>query len=285
MLKHIWRDILPYIKVGQENSVDIKLHYEDHGNGKPVVLIHGWPLNGGSWEKQEAALLDSGYRVVTYDRRGFGESSKPSTGYDYDTFTSDLDKVIQNLDLDDLTLVGFSMGTGEVTRYLKKYGSERVEKAALMASIPPYLLNTPDNPEGIDKSVFDGFISDIKSDRLAFLTQFFQNFYNMDVLGGKLISDEVMRYSWNVGSRASPIATIKCVDAWLTDFREDLKSIDVPVMVVHGDADRILPIDVTGRRLNKILKPEKYVEVKDAPHGLIWTHAQEINTALMDFLD
>ena len=284
MLKEIWRDFLSFIKVGQENSVDIKLHYEDHGKGKPVVLIHGWPLNGGSWEKQEAVLLDVGYRVVTYDRRGFGESSKPSTGYDYDTFTSDLDRVIQTLELDDVTLVGFSMGTGEVTRYLKKYGSERIEKAALLASIPPYLLNTPDNPEGIDKNVFDGFINDINSDRLAFLTQFFQNFYNMDVLGGKLISDEVMRYSWNVGSRASPIATVKCVDAWLTDFREDLKSIDVPVMVVHGDADRILPIDVTARRLNKIIKPEKYVEVKDAPHGLIWTHAKEINHALMDFL-
>ena len=276
---------MPFINVGKENSADIKLHYEDHGSGKPVILIHGWPLNGASWENQETALLDEGYRVVTYDRRGFGESSKPSTGYDYDTFTEDLDKLIKALDLDDVTLVGFSMGTGEVTRYLSKYGSYRIKKAVLIASIPPYLLKTDDNPGGVDQSLFDGFISSIKSDRLAFLTQFLKNFYNMDVLGGKLISEEVYKYSWNVASRASAIGTVKCVTAWLTDFREDIKNIDVPTMVIHGDADRILPIDVTGRRLHEKIKPEKYVEVKDAPHGLIWTHADEINRALLDFLD
>jgi len=276
---------MQFINVGKENSADIKLHYEDHGSGKPVILIHGWPLNGASWENQETALLDEGYRVVTYDRRGFGESSKPSTGYDYDTFTEDLDKLIKALDLDDVTLVGFSMGTGEVTRYLSKYGSYRIKKAVLIASIPPYLLKTDDNPGGVDQSLFDGFISSIKSDRLAFLTQFLKNFYNMDVLGGKLISEEVYKYSWNVASRASAIGTVKCVTAWLTDFREDIKNIDVPTMVIHGDADRILPIDVTGRRLHEKIKPEKYVEVKDAPHGLIWTHADEINRALLDFLD
>ena len=210
---------MQFINVGKENSADIKLHYEDHGSGKPVILIHGWPLNGASWENQETALLDAGYRVVTYDRRGFGESSKPSTGYDYDTFTEDLDKLIKALDLDDVTLVGFSMGTGEVTRYLSKYGSYRIKKAVLIASIPPYLLKTDDNPGGVDQSLFDGFISSIKSDRLAFLTQFLKNFYNMDVLGGKLISEEVYKYSWNVASRASAIGTVKCVTAWLTDFR------------------------------------------------------------------
>jgi non-heme chloroperoxidase len=276
---------MQFIKVDNENSKDIKLHYEDHGSGKPVVMIHGWPLNGGSWENQERALLDAGYRVVTYDRRGFGESSKPSTGYDYDTFTADLDKLITTLDLNDVNLVGFSMGTGEVTRYLSRYGSDRVDKAALLASIPPYLLKTDDNPDGIEQSVFDGFISAIKSDRLSFLTEFLNNFYNMDLLGGKLISEEVNRYSWNVASRASPIATLKCVTAWLTDFREDLKSLDVPTMVVHGDADRILPIDVTARRLREIIKPKKYVEIKDAPHGLIWTHSNEINQSILDFLD
>lgn len=274
-----------YINVGAENSVSVDLHYEDHGTGKPVVLIHGWPLNGGSWEKQEANLLDAGYRVITYDRRGFGESSKPSRGYDYDTFASDLNKIISTLDLEEVTLVGFSMGTGEVTRYLKNYGSEKVEKAVLMASIPPYLLKTSDNPEGIEKNVFNGFKSAIKADRLAFLTEFFHNFYNMDLLGGKLISEEARQYSWNVGSHASPIGTYECVNAWLTDFRGDLDSIDVPTMVLHGDADRILPIDVTGRRLKKILKPDKYVEVEDAPHGLLWTHGDRMNEELLDFLE
>jgi non-heme chloroperoxidase len=275
---------MQYINVGKENSRDINLHYEDHGTGKPVVLIHGWPLNGGSWEKQESALLRAGYRVVSYDRRGFGESSKPSTGYDYDTFASDLDTILKTLDLNYVSLVGFSMGSGEVTRYLSTYGSDRIENAVLMASIPPFLLKTPDNPLGIDKSIFDGIMEGIKTDRLAFLTQFFNDFYNMDVLGGKLISEQVYQYSWNVGSRASPTGTYECVKAWLTDFRDDLNYIDVPTMVVHGDADRILPIDVTGRRLKDAIKDTKYVEVKDGPHGMIWTHAEEINKALLEFL-
>jgi non-heme chloroperoxidase len=275
---------MQYINVGKENSRDINLHYEDHGTGKPVVLIHGWPLNGGSWEKQESALLDAGYRVVSYDRRGFGESSKPSRGYDYNTFASDLDTILKTLDLNYVTLVGFSMGSGEVTRYLSTYGSDRIEKAALLSSIPPYLLKTSDNPMGVDKSVFDGIMEAIKTDRLAYLTQFLQDFYNMDVLGGKLISEQYYQYSWNVASRASPTGTYECVKAWLTDFRDDLNYIDVPTLIVHGDADRILPIDVTGRRLKDAVKNSKYLEVKDGPHGMIWTHANEINNALIDFL-
>jgi non-heme chloroperoxidase len=275
---------MQYINVGKENSRDINLHYEDHGTGKPVVLIHGWPLNGGSWEKQESALLEAGYRVVSYDRRGFGESSKPSRGYDYNTFASDLDTILKTLDLNYVTLVGFSMGSGEVTRYLSTYGSDRIEKAALLASIPPYLLKTPDNPMGVDKNVFDSIMEAIKTDRLAYLTQFLQDFYNMDVLGGKLISEQYYQYSWNVASRASPTGTYECVKAWLTDFRDDLNYIDVPTLIMHGDADRILPIDVTGRRLKDAVKNSKYLEVKDGPHGMIWTHANEINNALIDFL-
>lgn len=275
---------MQYIKVGSENSRNINLHYEDHGSGDPVILIHGWPLNGGSWEKQEAALLDSGYRVVTYDRRGFGESSKPVTGYDYDTFASDLNQVIKSLELEDVTLVGSSMGTGEITRYIGKYGTENIKKAGLFASIPPYLLKTSDNPEGVDQAVFDGIIDGIKADRLGFLKQFLNDFYNMDVLGDKLISPQAFQYSWNVAARASPAGTLKCVYTWLTDFREDVKKIDVPTLILHGDADRVLPIDVTGRRLKDIVKNNKYVEVKDGPHGLIWTHADQVNDELLDFL-
>lgn len=281
-----WEDtLMQYISVGKENSRDINLHYEDHGSGIPVVLIHGWPLNAGSWEKQELALLNAGYRVVSYDRRGFGESSKPATGYDYDTFASDLDTVLKTLDLNYVNLVGFSMGTGEVTRYLSTYGSDRVEKAALLASIPPFLLNTPDNPLGIDKSIFDGIMDAIQTDRLAYLTQFFQDFYNMDILGGKLISEQFNQYSWNVASRASPKGTYECVKAWLTDFREDLKSIDVPTLIMHGDADRILPIEATGRRLPEAIRGSKYVEVEDGPHGMIWSHADKINSTLLDFIN
>jgi pimeloyl-ACP methyl ester carboxylesterase len=275
---------MQYINVGKENSKEINLHYEDHGTGKPVVLIHGWPLNCGSWEKQESVLLDAGYRVITYDRRGFGQSSKPSNGYDYETFSADLDKVIKALNLHEITLIGFSMGTGEVTRYLGEYGSDRVEKAVLLSSIPPYLLKTSDNPMGVDQSVFDGIMSAIKSDRLAYLTQFLHDFYNLDVLEGELISKQVNQYSWNFASRASPIGTYECVKAWLTDFRKDLRNINVPTLIMHGNADRILPIDATGRRLREAIKDCKYVEVDNAPHGLIWTHADQINTELLDFL-
>lgn len=275
---------MQYIDVGKENSQPIKLHYEDHGSGDPVLLIHGWPLNGASWEKQELALLSSGYRVITYDRRGFGDSSQPVTGYDYDTFAADLDKVVKNLELEDVTLVGFSMGTGEVTRYLGKYGTDNVKKAGLLGSIPPYLLKTSDNPEGVDKEVFNQIMAAIKNDRLAFLTQFLTDFYNMDILEGKLISKEAFQNSWNVASRASPTGTYECVKTWLTDFREDVESIDVPTLILHGDRDRILPIDATARRLKNLVKNNTYVEIENGPHGLLWTHAEQVNNALLDFL-
>lgn len=275
---------MPYINVGKENSGSIDLYYEDHGTGKPVILIHGWPLSGRSWEKQVPVLLAAGYRVITYDRRGFGDSSKPTSGYDYDTFAEDLHKLVTKLDLRDATLVGFSMGGGEVARYLGTYGAERIEKAVFLASIPPFLLKTPDNPGGVDGGVFDGIKAEIVADRLAFLTAFFANFYNVDALGGKQVSDQVVRFSWNVAAGASPKGTLDCVSAWLTDFRKDLARINIPTLVVHGDADRILPIDATGKRMNELIKGSRFVVIEGGPHGLNWTHAEQVNRELLNFL-
>jgi len=273
------------IDVGRENSTAIGLHYEDHGAGKPVVLIHGWPLSGASWERQVPALLDAGYRVITYDRRGFGQSSRPATGYDYDVMAHDLHRLITMLDLNDTTLVGFSMGGGEVARYLGVYGTARVSRAVFMAAIPPCLLKAPDNPAGIEGSVFDGIKGAIAADRLAFLAEFFSNFYNVDVLKGKRISDEAVRLSWNVAAGASPIGTLACVSAWLTDFRNDLSRIDIPTLVVHGDADRILPLAATGKRTQESVKGSRLVVIEGGPHGLNWTHAAEVNRELLKFLD
>lgn len=275
---------MPFVKVGEENSGNINLYYEDHGEGKPVVLIHGWPLNGRSWEKQIAVLLEAGYRVIAYDRRGFGTSSRPSKGYDYDTFASDLNLLMNFLDLRDATLVGFSMGTGEVCRYLGKYGDSRVQRAVLIASVPPFLLKTPENPEGVDEKIFEDIKENIRKDRPAYLAKFLSDFYNLDQTMGKRISEEVVNLSWNVAAMASPKGTLDCVSAWVEDFREDLPKIKVPVLVIHGDADRILPIQSTGDRLAKDLKGSKYVKIKDAPHGLIWTHAEDVNRALMEFM-
>jgi pimeloyl-ACP methyl ester carboxylesterase len=275
---------MPYVTVGKENSGSIDLYYEDHGSGSPVVLIHGWPLSGRSWEKQVPALLEAGRRVVTYDRRGFGESSKPTFGYDYDTFAADLHALVTKLDLRDAALVGFSMGGGEVARYLGKYGSERVRKAAFLAAIPPFLLKTPDNPAGVDGAVFDGIRKGLAADRPAFLSAFLSNFYNVDVLGGKRVSDDLVRLSWTIASGASPTGTLECVGAWLTDFRKDLAKIEVPTLVVHGDADRIVPLEASARRMHEAVRGSRLVVLKDAPHGLTWTHAEEVNRALIDHL-
>ena len=275
---------MPTMTVGKENSGDIGLYYEDHGSGSPVVLVHGWPLSGASWEKQVPVLLEAGHRVITYDRRGFGESSKPATGYDYDTFAEDLHKLVTTLNLQDAALVGFSMGGGEVARYLGKYGSKRVSKAVFIASIPPFLLKTADNPEGVDGGVFEGIKKGIAADRLAFLSQFLSDFYNVDVLHGKQISDQAVQLSWNIAAGASPKGTLDCVSAWLTDFRNDLKKIDVPTLVVHGDADRILPLAATGKRTQEFVKGSKLVVVEGGPHGLTWTHAEKVNRELLAFL-
>jgi len=273
-----------YINVGKENSGTIDIYYEDHGAGKTVMLIHGWPLSLRSWEKQIPALIDAGYRVIAYDRRGFGDSSKPASGYNYDVLADDLEKIMTRLNLQDVTLVGFSMGGGEVARYLGKYRSGRVSKAVFMSAIPPFLLKTPDNPEGLDSSVFDGIKKAVIADRPAFLSGFFSNFYNVDLLKGKKISDEVVRLSWNIGAGASPQGTLDCVSAWLIDFREDLKRIDIPVLIMHGDADRIVPFAASGKRMPDFIKGSRLVVIKGAPHGMNWTHAEEVNRELLNFL-
>jgi len=275
---------MPYINVGDEKSGSIELYYEDLGAGKPVVLIHGWPLSGASWEKQVAALLAAGYRVITYDRRGFGRSAQPYGGYDYDTLTADLHKLVLKLDLRDVALVGFSMGGGEVARYLGRYGSDRVNKAVFISSVPPFLLKTADNPEGVDGGVFKGIEKALVADRPAFLSAFLKDFYNFDLLGGKLISDQAVQANWNVAVGASAKGTLDCVSAWGTDFRRDLSLIDVPTLVIHGDADRILPLAATGTRTHKAVKGSRLEVVKDGPHGLLWTHAGKVNLELTQFL-
>ncbi|MFD9240938.1 alpha/beta fold hydrolase [Streptomyces sp. NPDC059556] len=275
---------MPFITVGQENSTTIDLYYEDHGAGQPVVLIHGYPLDGHSWEKQAAALLEAGHRVITYDRRGFGRSAQPTTGYDYDTFAADLNTVMETLDLHDAVLVGFSMGTGEVGRYLGTYGSARVAKAAFLASLEPFLLKTDDNPEGVDGSVFEGIKQAVTADRYAYFSAFYQDFYNLDENLGTRISEEAVRNSWNVAAGASWYASLACVSTWTTDFRSDIRKIDVPALILHGTADRILPIEATGELFHKALPQADYVVVEGAPHGLLWTHAQEVTDALLAFL-
>src|SRR2546429_7571753 len=244
---------MPYVTVGSENNTDIEIYYEDHGAGQPVVLIHGYPLNGHSWERQERALLEAGYRVIAYDRRGWGQSSQPTVGYDYDTFAADLNALLEHLDLNDVVLVGFSMGSGEVTRHLGTYGSKRVRKAALLGTIPPFLLKSADNPEGVDGPVFEGSKAAIAKDRYAFFEDFLNNFNNVDVLGGSRISDRAWQASFNVAAGASPFASYACVDTWLTDFRADVSTIDVPVLVVHGTQDRILPFEATAARLPALI--------------------------------
>jgi non-heme chloroperoxidase len=275
---------MPHVTVGKENSANIDLYYEDHGQGQPVILIHGYPLNGSSWEKQLPVLLKAGHRVITYDRRGFGKSSQPTTGYNYDTFAEDLHQLITHLDLRDFVLVGFSMGGGEVARYIGKYGSKGVSKAVILSGVPPFLLKTPDNPEGVDQSVFDGIEKAITADRYAFFTEFFKNFYNTDVLLNKRISEQAVQASWNVAALCSPIATLACVPTWHEDFRKDLAKIDIPTLVMHGDADRILPINAAGARTGKLIKGARMVVVKDGPHCISWTHADEVNTELLNFL-
>jgi non-heme chloroperoxidase len=272
------------ITVGRQNSEDIQLYYEDHGTGQPVVLIHGYPLNGHSWEKQERVLLAAGYRVITYDRRGFGQSSQPTVGYDYDTFAADLHALLSYLDLSDAVLCGFSMGTGEVTRYLGTYGSSRVAKAVLMGAIPPFLLKTLDNPEGVDQSVFDGIKEAVVADRPAFFKSFLDNFNNVDVLRPERIGDQAWQAEFNLAVTASAYASYACVDTWLTDFRADLPKIDVPTLLVHGDADRILPYSATAARLPALIKNLTFVTVEGGPHNIAWTHADIVNPALLGFL-
>jgi non-heme chloroperoxidase len=273
-----------YIKVGQENSTPIEVYYEDHGSGPPVVLIHGWPLSGDAWEKQTAALLSAGHRVITYDRRGFGRSSKPGIGYNYDTFAADLDTLLNALNLTDVSLVGHSMGTGEITRYIGRYGTKRLRKAVLVGTLGPYLVKASDNPEGVDAKVFDDTRAGIKADRPVALMEFLKNFYSVGGADGKLVSERVIQANWAVAIGASPIGTLACVDAWIEDFRKDIARNDLPTMIIHGDDDRILPADATSRRQAKMIKGVTYIEIKGGSHGIPWTRAEEINAELVKFL-
>ncbi|MDV9170649.1 alpha/beta hydrolase [Streptomyces sp. W16] len=275
---------MPYITVAKENTTDVDLYYEDHGEGSPVVLIHGYPLDGKSWELQIPALLKAGHRVITYDRRGFGQSSQPTTGYDFDTFANDLDVLLDVLRLKDVALVGFSMGTGEIGRYIGTHGTDNLRKVAFLAPIEPFLLQTPDNPTGLPAGVFDGIISAAEKDRYAWFTSFFNDFYNLDVNLGTRISEEAVRGSWVTATRMSPFASSAVVPSWHTDMRADIAKIDVPALILQGTADRILPIDATGRQFTKAVPDAQYVEIDDAPHGLLWTHADQVNAALVDFL-
>jgi non-heme chloroperoxidase len=273
------------ITVGKENSMPIDLYYEDLGEGQPVVLIHGYPLNGHSWERQTTALLDAGYRVIAYDRRGWGQSSQPTIGHDYDTYAADLNELLEQLEITDIVVAGFSMGTGEVIRYLGTYGSERVQKAALFGAIPPFLLKTDDNPEGVDGSVFEGIKEAATKDRYVWFKQFFDDFNNVDKLHPERISDQALQASFNVACMGSAYSSVACVDTWLTDFRDDLPKIDVPVLVVHGTEDRILPYESTAARLPDLIDDVKVVPVEGGPHNIGWTHPEVLNPLFVAFLE
>jgi non-heme chloroperoxidase len=272
------------IAVGKENGANIELYYEDHGSGRPVVLIHGYPLSGASWEKQVPALLNAGYRVITYDRRGFGKSSQPTDGYNYDTFAEDLQKLIAQLKLQDFTLVGFSMGGGEIARYFGKYGSKGVSKAVIISGVPPFLVKMSDNPEGVDASVFEQIEKAVAADRYAFFTEFFKNFYNTDLFLGKRVSEEVVRASWNIAAGASATASLACVPTWIEDFRQDVARIDVPTLIIHGDEDRVVPLAASGQRTAQLIKGARLLVIKGGPHCITWTHADEANAGLLEFI-
>jgi non-heme chloroperoxidase len=275
---------MPKVTVGRENSADIEIHYEDHGAGQPVVLIHGYPLSGRAWDRQVPALLEAGYRVITYDRRGFGRSSQPTAGYDYDTFAADLHALLEHLDLRDAVLAGHSMGTGEVTRYLAAYGSARVARGVLISPIPPYLRQVGDNPDGVPASVFDGFTAAAWADTPAWMKGFLDNYYSIGTLRGTLVSDQAWQAAWNLAVTASATAAIACIGTWTTDFRADLPKIDVPILVLHGDADQVLPLDKTSQRLPGLIHDVQLTVIEGGPHAIPWTHAGQVNTALLDFL-
>ena len=276
---------MPNITVGTYKNQNINLNYVDYGEGSPVVLIHGWPLSHLMWENQFMALTGAGYRVVAYDRRGFGDSSKPWSGYDYDTFASDLNRLMEELDLRDAALVGFSMGGGEVARYLGTYGSERVSKAVLMAAITPFMLKTDDNASGVDQSVFDGMIKGLEKDRPGFLLDFCKSFVNWDKDGKDLISEAALNHSWDIATWASSKASIDCVRAFsATDFRADLAKLAVPTLVLHGDADGIVPFEVSGKIAHEQISGSELLVIKGGSHGLTYTHPEQTNAALLKFL-
>jgi non-heme chloroperoxidase len=276
--------VMPFITVGTENTADINLYYEDHGSGPAVVLLSGWPLDSRSWEPQLHALLAAGHRVISYDRRGFGRSDRPAEGYNFDTLAGDLDKLLTKLDLRAATLVGFSLGTGELARYIGRYGTGRLKACVFIESLAPSFAKSGENPDGVDQATIDTVRQAILDDRPAWLTGLLGDFLNLDELLGKRVSEETVRNSWNAGAGASPYATWACVLTWLEDFHEDIKRIDVPALILHGTADRILSVQGQGRRLHAALPDARYVEIQGGPHVLCVTHAKEINRELLAFL-
>ena len=274
---------MPYITKDIDKNYSI--YYEDFGQGQPIILIHGWPLSGKSWELQVSALLNAGYRVITYDRRGFGKSQPSLGGYDYNSLTDDLLEIITQLDLQNVVLVGFSMGGGEVVRFLTNHGSENIDKVALISSIIPLVKQKQDNPNGVPESDLNQILENLKKDRVTFLESFHKNFYNYGLLS-QSVSQAQLNYDWSIASQASPIATIKCAESWAnTDFRPELKNVTVPTLIVHGDDDKIVPIATAGELAAKGIANNQYYVIASAPHGLNVTHADELNQILINFLN
>jgi non-heme chloroperoxidase len=275
---------MPYLTVGRENTGDIQVYYEDHGAGPSVVLVHGYLADGRSWEKQEAALLTAGYRVISYDRRGSGFSSRPAMGYGYDTLAADLNVLVEELDVQDAVLVGVCSGTGEVTRYLGTYGQRRVRAAALLAPLPPFLSRGAVGPDGADQGVLDDFLAKLDADRPAAVKTYLDRYYNLDLLGGSRVSDQAWQNSFHVAIRVSAAAALGCAAAWREDFRADLARITIPVLIVQGAQDRVMPLAATGNPLAVLLAAARLVLIPEGPHAIIWTHAAEVNQALVGFL-
>ncbi len=272
------------IEINSGSGGKINLSYNDYGSGKPVILIHGWPLSKEMWEYQLSALVDAGFRVIKYDRRGFGKSDKPWTGYDYDSLASDLKGLIDGLQLKDVSLVGFSMGGGEIARYFGKYGSENISKAVLISSVAPGMLKTTANPDGVPEEQFKEMMGGLKDDRIGFLADFGKTFFGINMVNHP-VSEPLLQYYLNLESHASAKATQDCMKAFAyTDFSEDVKKIDVPTLIIHGDADKIVPIDAAGRRAAKAIKNSRLIEYEGAPHGLFYTEKEKLNKDLVAFL-
>lgn len=262
---------------------DLQISYKDYGQGRPVVLIHGWPLTKDMWEYQIEDLVNAGLRVVKYDRRGFGKSSKPWNGYDYDTLTDDLHAVMEQLNLRDAVLVGFSMGGGEVARYVTRYGTDRVSKIVLVSSVLPYLAKTNDNPEGVDQSVFADMMEQMKDDRIAFLDSFGKKFFGVSLLN-KPVSDPLLEYYRDLAALALPRAMQQTALSFAnTDFRNDVKSIQLPTLIIHGDSDDIVPIEASSDRTAKLIPQAQYKVYEGAPHGLFYPFRKQLNQDLIEF--
>jgi len=268
-----------------ETAQNVKLYVKDYGKGKPVILIHGWPLSNEMWEYQIDFLVHNNYRVIAYDRRGFGKSSQPWDGYDYDTLTDDLKEIIEQLQLENATLVGFSMGGGEVVRYFSRYGGKGVTKAALISSIIPFLLKTDDNPDGHPKEKSETTAAAIKEDRIGFVDNFGKTFFGVNIIN-KPLSNPLLEYYRMLCSFASPRATLKCAESFsYTDFRDELRSVNVPTLIIHGDDDKIVPIDLTSKRASESIADNTYIVYEGAPHGLFYTDKDKLNSDLLNFLN